>query len=37
VVALGLGGELEEHLLEAGTVVRSQLDKRYAGSSQLRV
>jgi hypothetical protein len=29
-VALGLARELEEHLLEAGTVVGSQLDKRYA-------
>ena len=31
VVAWGLARELEEHLLEAGTVVRPQLDKRYAG------
>jgi hypothetical protein len=31
VVALGLGGELEEHLLEAGAVGRPQLDHGYAG------
>ena len=30
-LALGLGGELEEHLLQAGAVGRAQLDERYAG------
>ena len=31
VVALGVGGELEEHLLQPGAVGRPQLEDRHAG------
>ena len=31
VVALGVGGELEEHLLQPGAVGRPQLEDRYSG------